>query len=719
MTQSRSKTKKSGRLFRHKHGFVIACCGLLALSALALRGAVTRLNTEAANRIDTKLRLIESRTGIKTRGDGFSAGFGSMRIGSLNIILPGGMRGPGAVRENRESSGELAEILRQVEPALESLVRELRSTEHNEKKAFLPRIASWLLPRRIVFDIDHLEILAASDSMSHRMVHADQFHVRIDRRSPRLNFHAREIQVTGFPAESNVSGHLRLWPRTGDIELAASQAADADYNGWAWRIRTGTDARKAHVEFTGAHMPPSFAGLASRLTKARVLPSRDTSFDATLDVQRLGDEMLSFEATLNFRDLYVRDARIGPDEIGPLHLDTTASGTFDPGSSELIVDHARVEFPAPIEFEPAQRNMAQRSSYDFEVSGSVEPAVIVNFRAKGPLELPASVRRLMLAHFPPKTRRMPPSSWNVRAFIARTPCQGLIDILPPKVAPLIHQYELDGDFMGIATLTWPKDHPAEFQLKVTHDEFSCEVSKEPAEYAADNFNAPVKARLGSRGMRKRDLDLSPSNTNFAAFRDVSRYFVTTVIAAEDTGFWHHNGIAAHGFLDALRDNLHEGRMARGGSTIAMQTVKNLMLSPERTVSRKIQEYFLAWHLGQKLTHERMLELYANMVEFGPDVFGIGEAADIYFGKKPSALTLKESVFLVTLLPAPVSRIEAFCRQHAPTPNFTRLMNDLIERMNHLGMISPSQASEAINARLSFRNDEAATNKICHPAKEST
>jgi|GEM_PF-1888486 len=719
MTQSRPKTQTRPRNHLRKQRFAIVCLGLLILAAIAMRAAVTRLNTEAANRIDARLRLIESKTGIKTRGDDFSAGFGSMRIGSLNIILPVGARGPDAARENGKSDAELAEILREVEPALVSLARELRSTGQSAKKAFLPRVAGWLLPRRIVFDIDHIEILAASEAMSQRMIHADHFHVRIDRRSPRLNFHAREIQITGFPAESNVSGHLRLWPKTGDIELAASQAPDANYNGWAWRIRTGTDARKVHVEFTGAHMPPSFAGLASRLVKARVLPSRDTSFDATVDIQRLGDEMLSFETTLNFRDLYLRDTRIAPDEIGPLHLDTTASGTLDPGSSVLIVDHARVEFPAPIEFEPAQRNMAQRSSYDFEVSGSVEPAVIVNFRATGPLELPRAVHRLLLAHFPPKSRRTPPTSWNVRAFIARTPCQGLLDILPAKVAPLIHQYEMAGDFMGIATLTWPKDRPDAFQLKMTHDEFSCEVSKEPPEYAADNFNAPVKARLGSRGMRKRDLNLSPTNETFAAFGDISRNFVTTVIAAEDTGFWHHKGIAMHGFLDAIRDNLHEGRMARGGSTIAMQTVKNLMLSPERTISRKIQEFFLAWHLGQKLTHERILELYSNMVEFGPDVFGVGEAAEIYFGKKPSGLTLKESVFLVTLLPAPVSRIEAFCRQHEPTPNFTRMMNDLIERMNHLGMINASQAIEAINTKLSFRADEAAMKKICHPAKEST
>jgi hypothetical protein len=711
-----------------KRRISFAIAGVVALSVIAVRLSVTRLNGEAGSRLQSKLRIIEQKTGIKTRGDGFSVGFGSLRINSLRIILPkraierGGPRVAGGQqfpRESASANGDIVEIFRQIEPSLRSLVRELRQAERHDKRTFLPSIMSWILPRRIVLDIGHIEILAASETASDWLVHADDFHVRIDRRSPRLNFHAREFQVTGFPAESNVSGHLRLWPRTGDIELAASQAPDADYNGWGWRVRTGTDARKVHMEFTGAHMPPSIAGISSRLINTRIMPSRDTSFDASLDITRLGDEMLEFEASLDFRDLYVGDTRIATNEIGPLHLDASASGKFDPGSSELIVDYARIEFPAPIEFEPAQRNMAQRSNYDFEVSGSVEPAVIVNFRANGPLELAPALRRLMLAHFPPKSRRTAPGSWNVRAFIARTPCQGLLDIVPAKIAPVIHQYELAGDFMGIATLTWPKDRPGDFEFKVTHDEFSCQVAKEPAGYAAENFNGPLKARLGSRKMRKRDVELSPANENFTPFRGISRNFVTTVIAAEDTGFWHHKGVAAHSFFDALRDNINEGRMARGGSTITMQMVKNLMLSPERTIGRKAQEYFLAWHLGHSLTHERILELYANMIELGPDVFGVGEAADIYFGKKPSELSLKESVFLVTLLPGPVSRIEAFCRKHEPTPNFTRLMNDLIERMDHLGVITSTQAEEARHAKLTFRHDDAANTRICHPATEST
>ncbi|NBQ54229.1 MAG: hypothetical protein EBU49_11705, partial [Proteobacteria bacterium] len=459
---------------------------------------------------------------------------------------------------------------------------------------------------------------------------------------------------------------LRLWPKTGAIELTASQTPDEKYHGWGLRIRTGVDTRKVEISINGAHMPPSLASLFGSF----ILPSTDTTFDSHLELNQLGSEMVSFNASIKFRDLYVHNKAIAPTEIGPLHLDANFNGTFDPASSEMIIDHGRIQLPAPLDFEPAERNMAQRSNFDFEVAGAIEPAIIVNLRANGPLALPQTAQRILTRYFPPSSKRSPPENWSVRAFVARTPCQALVDILPGKLAPVLHDFSLAGDFMGILTVTWPKEIPADFQLQISHDEFTCEVAHEPDLYATKNLNGPLSVLRRSRGMPNRTIDLSTQNPTFAPYRSISRSFITTVVAAEDTGFWNHTGVTSFTFLDALRDNLAVGHLARGGSTITMQLVKNLLLTQERTASRKIQEVFLAWHLGRRLPRERILELYANVVEFGPNIFGIGEAADHYFGKKPADLTFKESVFLVNLLPAPVSRAEAFCRHHQPTENFS-------------------------------------------------
>lgn len=701
----------------------------IGITALALTVAATglyklairQLNQQAALRLESRLEALEVKTGIKTVPVGFSAGFGTMRIDSLQIILPTRDRLSKKLSAPlTDRDPDIVELLQQIEPALRSLIRELRtSSDEPKSKSIMPRIARWFLPTRIVFDIAKTEIIAdrtgSKAEKNDLILTATEFHVRLDRRTPRINFHAKDLQLSGFVPESNVSGHLRLWPKTGAIELTASQTPDEKYHGWGLRIRTGIETRKVEISINGAHMPPSLASLFGSF----IVPSTDTTFESNLELNQLGTEMMSFKASMKFRDLYVHNTAIAPTEIGPLHLDANFNGAFDPASSELIVDHGRIELPAPLDFEPAERNMAQRSNFDFQVAGAIEPAIIVNLRANGPLALPLTVQRILTRYFPPSSKRSPPGIWSVRAFVARTPCQALVDILPGKLAPVLHDFSLAGDFMGILTVTWPKERPAEFQLQMSHDEFTCEVAHEPELYATKNLNGPLNVQRRSRGMPNRNIDLSTQNPAFAPYRSISRSFVTTVVAAEDTGFWNHTGVASFTVLDALRDNLAVGHLARGGSTITMQLVKNLLLTHERTASRKIQEVFLAWHLGGTLPRERILELYANVVEFGPNIFGIGEAANLYFGKKPADLTFKESVFLVNLLPAPVSRAEAFCRHHQPTENFNLLMNNLLTRMHSLKLINDGQRNHAAAERLIFRSDEDAIEKLCHPTKEAT
>ena len=695
--------------------------GITVLATVLFTLVIREFNKQAVLRLDSRLAALENKTGIKTIATGFTLGFGSMRIDSLKIIFP--KHAPiGKIRtdSDQKKDPDILALWQQIEPALRALILELRSpTGAPPTKSIMPRLALWLMPNRIVFDIAQAEIIAAdvaSQTRQHELLlQAKELHVRIDQRTPRLNFSARELELTGFITDSQVCGHLRLRPKTGDIELTISQTPDAKYHGWGIRVKTGTDTKKIEITLSGAHMPPSLASLFGSL----IVPSTDTTFETNLEITRLGKEMMSFKANVNFRDLYLRHQSLAASEIGPLHLDANFTGAYDPGSSELIIDHGRIEIPAPLDFEPAERDMAQRSNYDFEVTGAIEPAVIINLRASGPVGLPQTAQRFLTHYFPPSSPRKPPTNWSVRAFVARTPCQALVDILPSKLAPALDRFELAGDFMGIATVTWPKDSPADFQFNISHDEFTCEVTSEPTGYAAESFKGPLKIIRASRGMPKRPIELSPTNPDYTPYQRISRSFLTTVVAAEDTGFWSHKGITSFTFLDALRDNLIEGRLSRGGSTITMQLVKNILLTPERTASRKVQEFFLAWHIGRALTRERILELYANVVEFGPNIFGVGEAADWYFGKKPSDLSLKESLFLVNLLPAPVSRMEAFCRHYQETENFTKLMNDLLIRMHSLKIITTQQFNQTDSERLIFRTDDAANAKVCHPPKEAT
>ena len=125
-----------------------------------------------------------------------------------------------------------------------------------------------------------------------------------------------------------------------------------------------------------------------------------------------------------------------------------------------------------------------------------------------------------------------------------------------------------------------------------------------------------------------------------------------VILAEDANFYKHEGFDVKAIKNAIKYDLEKKSLKRGASTITQQTAKNLFLSREKTLSRKVREVILAKRMEQELTKGRILELYLNVVELGPMVYGIGHGARYYFGKPASVLTPRECSFLAAMLPGP-------------------------------------------------------------------
>lgn len=125
-----------------------------------------------------------------------------------------------------------------------------------------------------------------------------------------------------------------------------------------------------------------------------------------------------------------------------------------------------------------------------------------------------------------------------------------------------------------------------------------------------------------------------------------------VIVAEDANFYKHEGVDVKALKNAIKYDLEKKSFARGASTITQQVAKNLFLSREKTISRKIKELILARRMEEELTKGRIIELYLNVVELGPMVYGVGHGARYYFGKPASALTPRECAFLAAMLPGP-------------------------------------------------------------------
>lgn len=125
-----------------------------------------------------------------------------------------------------------------------------------------------------------------------------------------------------------------------------------------------------------------------------------------------------------------------------------------------------------------------------------------------------------------------------------------------------------------------------------------------------------------------------------------------VILAEDANFYKHEGFDVKAIKNAIKYDLEKKSLKRGASTITQQTAKNLYLSREKSVTRKLKEVYLAYRMEQELTKGRIIELYLNVVELGPMVYGIGHGAQYYFGKPVSSLTPRECAFLAAMLPGP-------------------------------------------------------------------
>ncbi|HXD98493.1 MAG TPA: monofunctional biosynthetic peptidoglycan transglycosylase [Candidatus Acidoferrum sp.] len=135
---------------------------------------------------------------------------------------------------------------------------------------------------------------------------------------------------------------------------------------------------------------------------------------------------------------------------------------------------------------------------------------------------------------------------------------------------------------------------------------------------------------------------------------ISPNLKTAVLVAEDINFFSHHGFDSGEIRKALTQAIGDLELPRGASTITQQLAKNLWLSPSRDPLRKTREAILTWQLERTLGKRRLLELYLNVVEFGPGVWGVESASRRYFGKAAADLTDDEAVRLAASLPSPAT-----------------------------------------------------------------
>jgi penicillin-binding protein 1A len=177
-----------------------------------------------------------------------------------------------------------------------------------------------------------------------------------------------------------------------------------------------------------------------------------------------------------------------------------------------------------------------------------------------------------------------------------------------------------------------------------------------------------------------------------AFEAIPTQMVNAVLAAEDDRFFQHGGVDYPGLIRALAKHLASGARAEGGGTITMQLARGVFLSPEKTYRRKLLEIFLAWRLEKELSKQEILALYVNKMFLGQRAYGVGAAAEVYFGKTIDQLTLPEIALIAGTFRLP-SRDNPVAN-----PDLARQRRAyVLRRMREKGYITQDQHDQAAAA----------------------
>src|SRR4051812_12509352 len=200
---------------------------------------------------------------------------------------------------------------------------------------------------------------------------------------------------------------------------------------------------------------------------------------------------------------------------------------------------------------------------------------------------------------------------------------------------------------------------------------------------------------------------------FVPYPEIPKILINAVVAAEDADYWHHGGLDYRGMLRAFIENVLRGRTAQGGSTITQQVIKTFLLSPERTLRRKVQEIILARRLSERLSKEQILELYLNQIYYGHGRYGCEEAARFYFGKSVRQVDVAEAALLAGLPQSP----ERLSPRKHPEAAKTR-QRYVLGRLAELGFIDAKTADKLGKEPIRIARDSAPSPELAAEAVES-
>ena len=290
--------------------------------------------------------------------------------------------------------------------------------------------------------------------------------------------------------------------------------------------------------------------------------------------------------------------------------------------------------------------------------------------------------------------------YKLKVAIPKMKAQDFIVSLPNGLFTHFQGMEAEGNFEYKLDFMFNKNKPNRLVFDSKLKKENLKITKY-GEANLNKLNGEFVYRAIIQNVQQRPVLVGSENPNYTPLDQISPYLQKCVLTSEDPSFFSHRGFINEAFKQSILKNIRTKKFSRGASTISMQLIKNVFLTREKTVSRKLEEILLVYILENNriASKERMLEVYFNVIEWGPNIYGIGEAAQFYFQKSPIDLTLKECLFLATIVPKPKKfmwqfdnegNLKAFAKQQQKFISNLMLRRGLLTAEDTIGISNPLQ-----------------------------
>jgi hypothetical protein len=271
----------------------------------------------------------------------------------------------------------------------------------------------------------------------------------------------------------------------------------------------------------------------------------------------------------------------------------------------------------------------------------------------------------------------------------KTPAQDFINSLPAALFGHIQGMEASGSFTYRLDFNLDIHKPDEMVFESNIDKDNLHITR----YGAANLaklNESFMHTPYEKGRAMRSFIVGSENPNFVSYENISPFVKKAILTTEDPSFMYHRGFVNEAFRQSIAKNIRTGKFARGASTISMQLIKNVFLTREKTMARKLEEILLVYMLENNyiVSKERMFEVYLNLIEWGPNVYGIGEASRFYFQKSPAELNLNEALYLASIVPSPKGFMYKFEKDGSMRAYMERSFKFITNKMVARSLILP-------------------------------